>query len=130
MSLDLLHLLSTLPLEVLRMPLEAGEDGRPVEVVGEEIYLPLIGKIIASGIEAEDVYPRHGDVVQVLVEALLRSQFTTEWEMIVELISFHELISVLVTICVLPLNIPKIAASIDVLDPTFSESSSLHIVVS
>ena len=53
---DLAHNVPTLLLKVERMLLEAAENRRPVKVVLEEVYLPLIGQVVAAGVKVEYIY--------------------------------------------------------------------------
>lgn len=49
------------------MLLETGENRGPVEVILEEVYLPLIGQVVATRVEVVDVDPWQGDIMQVLI---------------------------------------------------------------
>ena len=69
------------------MLFEARQDRCPIKIVLEEINLPLIGQVVAPWIEVIDVDPWQSYIMQVLIEALLRCQFTTIWEVIVELVA-------------------------------------------
>ena len=85
-----------LPLEVLGMLLEAAQDSCSMEVILEELDLSGVRKVVAPGIEGEDVHPWLHDAVQVLIQALFGGQFSAAWEMVVELARLHCLVGVLI----------------------------------
>lgn len=99
------------------MLFEARQDRCPIKIVLEEINLPLIGQVVAPWIEVIDVDPWQSYIMQVLIEALLRCQFTTIWEVIVELVAPELLIDVLVAVGEFPLNVEQMAAVSRILDP-------------
>ena len=85
-------------LEVLSMLLEAGQHGCPVKIILEKFDLPCIRQIVTSWVESVQVHVWQGNVVQILVQTLLRCQLTTTWEVIVELIGAQQLVNVLIAI--------------------------------
>jgi len=66
------------------MPLQARKNSRSIEVVLEEIDLSAIGQIVAPGVEVVDIDAGRHHVLQILVQALLRCEFSTGREMVVE----------------------------------------------
>jgi hypothetical protein len=66
---------------------EAGEDSCPVKIILEKVNLALIRQIVASWIKAVNIDPRQRQVVQILVQALLRGQLAAIWKMVIKLIT-------------------------------------------
>ena len=52
-----------MPLEVLCMLLKAGKYCSPIEIILEQLNLPLVGQIIATWVEVVNVHAGISDVI-------------------------------------------------------------------
>lgn len=114
---DFLQDLFAVLLKVLGVFLQATQDRGPVEIVLEKVDLSLIREIVAARVETVDVDTRESDVVQILVEALLRGELSAVWEVVIELVASEHLVDVLIAIRELPLDVEQVAPMAGVLDP-------------
>ena len=91
--------------------------------------MPLVRKVIASGIEVVDIDAWNRHIMQVLVQTLLRCQISTVRKMIVELVASKILVNILILLGILPFDIKQVAIIPYIVQPAFFFSSSLNKLI-